>query len=406
MTYLQAGVDARAAWAVLSAARLPLHPGKVLEAVPALELLLGPSRLEVFQRLGWRPSWIKRMLELQAERELKRFELAVAQGYLPLIFSDPAYPPLLRQISSPPPVLWVRGHVEALALPAVALVGSRQANAYGLDLSARLAGDLAAAGVAVVSGGALGCDAIAHRTALERLGFTVAVLGTGIDMSYPSEHERLFAQIAETGACVSEFVPGAPPRANHFPIRNRTISGLSLGVVVVQGMRKSGALITARFALEQDRDIFAVPGWVTDPQSEGPHHLIRQGALLVSSAAEVLDALAAKLPPGVHWPERGRRGAAGDSLQLSLRLGGIERAATAGGSFSPRVAAPPSMPELEPEARLVWDALVLGSASLDVLAHRTGMSTERLGALLFELELDDLVVQAPGQLFGLKPSVG
>lgn len=401
MTYQQVGAEERAAWSVLAAARLPLHPGKLLDVLGSLLPLLSPSRADVFEQLGWRPSWIKRFLELNPEKELQRSEAAVHRGFEPLVYSDPAYPSLLRHLASPPPMLWIRGKKDALQLPAIALVGSRSANAYGLEVSIRLAGDLAAAGVCLVSGGALGCDAAAHRAALERGGTSIAVLGTGIDLDYPSEHQRLFSQLCESGACVSEFVPGTPPRATHFPIRNRLISGLSLGVVVVQGLRKSGALITARFALEQDREIFAVPGLITDPQSEGPHHLLRQGAALVSSAADVLDVLAPKLPSTVHWPEKGGRSGASAQLSFPLLRSGAE-SPSAGGT--PPVKGEQAIPALEPEARLVWEGLLQGPTNLDVLAGRTGLSTERLGAVLFELELDGLVVQTPGQLFGLRSS--
>ena len=204
---------------------------------------------------------------------------------------DARYPPLLRWIADPPPVLWVRGDPAPLAAPAVAVVGSRGASAYGLSVAERLGHDLAAAGVTVVSGGARGCDGAAHRGALSAGGATVAVLGCGPDIVYPAEHRNLYRTIVERGAVLSELGPGAPPLPAHFPRRNRIISGLVHAVVVVEASDRSGSLITAGCALEQGRDVMAVPGNVLSERHTGCHDLLRDGACLVQSAADVLEEL-------------------------------------------------------------------------------------------------------------------
>jgi len=201
------------------------------------------------------------------------------------------YPPLLAETPDPPVVLWVSGTVDVLALPSVAIVGSRAASPYGLEVAERFASDLAGCGLAVVSGLARGIDSAAHRGALEGGGPTVAVLGSGPDVIYPPEHARLAKEITERGAVVSELAPGTPPRAFHFPLRNRIISGLSRAVVVVEAAERSGSLITAECALEQGREVMAVPGSVLNGRNAGCHALIRDGAMLADSAIDVVAAL-------------------------------------------------------------------------------------------------------------------
>lgn len=209
-------------------------------------------------------------------------------------FGAAAFPPLLAQIPNPPELIWIRGDHAALTRPAVALVGSRAATRDGLLLAAEIASDLARAGFVVVSGLARGIDSAAHAAALDAGGATIAVMGTGADQVYPAEHRGLAERIAASGALVSEFPPGTPPRAFHFPLRNRIISGLSRAVVVVEAPEKSGALITAREALDQGREVMAVPGRVGGGRNRGAHGLIRDGAKLVESAVDILQEL--------QWP--------------------------------------------------------------------------------------------------------
>lgn len=223
-------------------------------------------------------------------RQMARTHLVLPRSALPLP---------LREIPDPPTRLYCVGHAGALDTPAVAVVGSRRCTRQGRDIAFALARDLGAQGMTIVSGLAYGIDAAAHRGALAGAGApTVAVLGSGLDRIYPQSHERLAAEIVENGgALVSEYEPGTGPRKHHFPARNRIVSGLCLGVVIVEASDRSGSLITARLALEQGRDVMAVPSLVSSPLASGCHRLIRQGAALVESAEHVLEALGLELKP-------------------------------------------------------------------------------------------------------------
>jgi DNA processing protein len=206
-------------------------------------------------------------------------------------WDDERYPPLLRAIADPPPVLWVRGNGAVLTRPAVAIVGSRAATPYALEVAGRLAGELADRRILVVSGLARGADGAAHRGCLAAGGATVGVLGCGLDVIYPPEHRDLAASVCGEGALVSELGPGAPPLPEHFPLRNRLISGISLAVVVVEANEKSGSLITARYALEQGRDVMAVPGSILGGRNRGSHALLKDGAKVVETADDILEEL-------------------------------------------------------------------------------------------------------------------
>lgn len=207
----------------------------------------------------------------------------------PIAWFDPRYPALLNCIADPPPVLWTWGSVSVFGRPAVAIVGSRAATPYALDVGVRLAAELAERGIVVASGLARGVDSAAHRGCLEAGGPTVAVLGSGLDKVYPAEHQGLAERIAAQGVVVSELGPGAMPLPEHFPLRNRIISGISLAVVVVEASEKSGSLITARCALEQGRDVMAVPGSVLTGRNRGSHSLLKDGAKVVESADDILE---------------------------------------------------------------------------------------------------------------------
>jgi DNA processing protein len=215
---------------------------------------------------------------------------AARHGIEPLPWGARDYPPLLAKIPDPPPLLWVRGSAPLLSLPAVAVVGSRAASSYGLQVAHEFGAGLAETGVTVVSGLARGVDSSAHRGALSR-GTTAAVFGCGANVIYPREHAALAAKIAERGVIVSELPPGAAPRQHHFPRRNRLISGLSLAVVVVEASTRSGSLQTARLALEQGREVMAVPGNVLGERNRGCHGLLRDGAMLVEKVSDILDEL-------------------------------------------------------------------------------------------------------------------
>jgi DNA processing protein len=250
-----------------------------------------------------------------------------------VVFGDRAYPARLAAIPDPPPLLWILGDADVLARPAVAIVGSRHATPSSLEIATTLARDLAGLGLVVASGFARGVDAAAHRGALEGGGLTIAVLGNGLGQVYPPEHAPLVPVIAASGAIVSELAPDAPPIPEHFPRRNRIISGLALGVVVVEASFKSGSLITARLALEQGREVMAVPGGALGGRHKGSHSLIRDGAALVESAEDVLEVLGLKiLPPDPTGDPTGGRagGPTPDPILAALEGGeGLTAAALA-----------------------------------------------------------------------------
>ena len=250
-------------------------PAAVLDALPALA------------RRGGRRRPIKVCARAAAEREM---EALAALGGRMIALGEPAYPEPLAAIADPPPVLAVRGRADLLLSDSISVVGARNASANGMHFAERLAADLGTAGLTVVSGMARGIDARAHAGAIET--GTVAVMGGGVDVVYPKENRSLFERLLTEGAVVAEAPLGTVPMGRHFPRRNRIIAGLSRGVVVVEGAARSGSLITARLALEQGREVMAVPGSPLDPRASGPNRLIRQGATLVESANDVLDALA------------------------------------------------------------------------------------------------------------------
>jgi DNA processing protein len=290
-------------------------------------------------------------------------------GIAAIAWDDPAYPLMLAAIPDPPPVLWVRGNPGVLARPAVAIVGSRAGSPYSLSVAERLAADLAGQGIVVVSGLARGVDSAAHRGAAGT-GATVAVLGSGVDVVYPHEHASLAEQIAGKGAVVSELAPGTPPRKPFFPLRNRIISGLSRAVVIVEAGEKSGSLITARAALDQGRDVLAVPGNVLSGRNRGGHALLRDGARIVETAEDVLEEL------GGGW-----QGARDPGRPLT----------TSNSSGLTASAAPPDP---------VLDSLLPGEAcDLDVIAVRTGLPVARILPRLLTLELEGRVVRAGGGRF-------
>ncbi|HUP58814.1 MAG TPA: DNA-processing protein DprA [Thermoanaerobaculia bacterium] len=216
---------------------------------------------------------------------------------------DPAYPPLLKEIIDPPLALHVRGDASLLVKPSVAMVGSRRASPYAINAAHSLGRQLAKAGLAIVSGLARGVDAASHQAALESDAKTIAVLGTGIDVIYPRSHARLFRTIERDGVIVSEFPPGTPPKRENFPVRNRVISGLAYGTVVVEATSRSGSLITARMAAEQGREVFAVPGSIFSAGSEGTHRLIQYGAKLVHDVNDILEELPGHLHVAQTPPE-------------------------------------------------------------------------------------------------------
>ena len=235
---------------------------------------------------------IERILQARKNVDLDKLWAKIeAQGIKILTWEDEAYPQRLKEIDQPPPVLYIRGDYLPDDLFAVAIVGTRRVTAYGRQIAEELAAYLASNGITVVSGLARGVDAIAHQTVLKAGGRTIGVLGSGVDKIYPPEHRGLAEKMMESGAIISDYAPGTPPDASNFPPRNRIISGLSLAVVVIEAGETSGALITAEFAAEQGREVFAVPGSILAPQSKGTNKLIQNGALPLLSVNDLMQAL-------------------------------------------------------------------------------------------------------------------
>lgn len=288
-----------------------------------------------------------------------------------IAWGDAAYPERLRELANPPLGLWCLGDAGLLTQPQLAVVGARSATVQGLENAEAFARELARCGLVVTSGLALGIDGAAHRGALmEEHGTTIAICGNGLDRVYPARHRELAHAIAARGLLVAEFPPGTPPLRENFPRRNRLISGLALGVLVVEAARDSGSLITARLAAEQGREVFAIPGSIHNPLSRGCHALIREGARLVETVQDILVELAPKLAAEVR-PEA--------------------------------VTAPPAKPGTEPASPLLA-ALGADPVSFDQLIARTGLDAGRLAAELSQLELAGRVAPGPGDTYmSVKP---
>lgn len=329
--------------------------GRALEAVPELARRGGGKRpLQVFPRAA-------------AEREL---EAAEKLGARPLFTIEPGYPKPLAWLDQPPPMIYALGRTELFAKPAIAIVGSRKASAAGQAMARSLADALGQGGLVVVSGLARGIDGAAHTAAL--MHGTIAVLAGGLDNIYPPEHANLHRQIAEHGCLVSERPPGFKPRGQDFPRRNRIISGLSLGVVVIEAARRSGSLITARMAAEQGREVFAVPGHPLDPRAEGTNTLLKSGARIVTCAGDVLEEVA----PQIASSPTGERGQA-------------EEAETRFETFEAQRSGPPPLPtDLDESDRArVTEALGAAPVSLDELVRATGLGAQNVKIALLEIAL-------------------
>ncbi|MBN1202693.1 MAG: DNA-processing protein DprA [Anaerolineae bacterium] len=284
-------------------------------------------------------------------------------GATALTLDDPDYPVLLRELPDAPPVLYVKGTLSDADQWAVAFVGTRRATAYGRDMTYRLVTPLVHAGITIISGLALGIDAAAHKAALDAGGRTIAVLGCGIDLVYPPDHRKLAEAIVENGALVTEFPPGTQPEGKNFPVRNRIISGLSLGVTVVEAPESSGALLTADSAAEQGRDVFAVPGKVTAKSSLGANRLIQSGAKLVISAEDIMD-------------------------ELNLTRSTVE-------TRTQMREIAPANPTEEALARCLGDEPL----HIDDLCQRSGLPITQVSSTLALMELKGLVRRADGMMY-------
>ncbi len=310
---------------------------------------IGPKVAASLRRFDWKP---------MVEKELRSVEKI---GVKLVTWEDEKYPFSLKHIYDPPPLLYVLGSLRRKDEVAVAVVGSRHPTSYGQAAAERIAMGLSRRGVTVVSGLARGVDTAAHRGAIAGGGRTIGVLGCGIDIIYPPENRALYDSVASQGAVISEFPLGTPPESDHFPIRNRVISGLSRGVAVVEATLRSGSLITARFALDQGRDVYAVPGNVDSARSEGTNRLIKDGAKLVTQAEDILEEI-------LHLPES-----------------------------QPAEALP--LPNLSEEEAKVFSVLGRESIHIDQVISRSAFSSPKVAAILLSLELAGHIKQLPGMRF-------
>jgi len=336
--------------------------------LPLLQGGLGPC--ELLQRPADLPEAVRRAVaDIPWQRVDQDLAWLAGAGNHFLAIDSPDYPALLADIADPPLGLFVHGDPAVLTLPQLAMVGSRNPSNGGARTATDFARHLAGAGLAITSGLAVGIDAAAHEGALAADGVTIAVTATGLDRVYPARHRELAHRIAGRGALVSEFPPGTAPLPGHFPRRNRIISGLSVGTLVVEAALRSGSLITARLALEQGREVFAIPGSIHNPLARGCHALIRQGAKLVETADDIAEELAALF----------------------------------GGLSQQSVAAAPAAPSgdrlADPAYRQLLDALGYDPLTVDGLVARTGFTANTVSSMLLLLELEGHVSSSPGGFF-------
>ncbi len=340
---------------------------------PARSLAAGAS---AWRAAGLGEAQIQRICQPDGETLQRAQRWLERAGHHLLGWHDPDYPPLLRRISSPPLALFVDGDPSLLWHAGVAIVGSRSPTAGGRDNAYSFAKAFAASGTAVISGMAAGIDAAAHEAALSvPQGVTVAVLGTGPDLAYPPHHAGLRERIAAQGAVVSEHPPGTPAKPAHFPSRNRILAGLALGTLVVEATERSGALITARQAGDNGREVFAVPGSIHNPMARGCHRLIREGAGLVENAQEVLDAL----------------------VPMASELADFLRGRLAGSTARPHIGSDAALAPLNPDYQPLWLALGHDPTGMDLLVERTGLTAAELSSMLLVMELDGRVAVEHGR---------
>jgi len=342
----------------------------------------------------------------------RTLEWASVPGNTIVTLADCAYPPALLTMPDPPPLLYVKGRLDLLHARAVAIVGSRSATPQGIDDARRFAQALSDAGLAIVSGLALGIDGAAHRGGLSGPGGTIAVIGTGADLVYPPLHHALAHEIATNGTIVSEWPLGTPARPANFPQRNRLIAGLASGVLIVEAAMRSGSLITARFANEMGRDVFAIPGSIHAPLSRGCHRMIKQGAKLVETPEDILEEFGftvqseAAAAPVSKPRKRGKTrrsedagtGPATSEFALQLQDASGSGCAARGKPASASWASA-SLKPADPEAERLLDALGHSPATLEILAERTDMDGATLQSLLLQLELSGRIGTLPGGRF-------
>jgi DNA processing protein len=354
----------------------PRTAGRLLDRFGTPERVIAESRRDLADA-GLSPETIAALKEPDASALERTLDWGARPDAHILTRADSRYPQSLAEISDAPPLLYVRGDPDLLAEPQVAIVGSRNPTPAGLEITRDFARWLAGRGLLVTSGLAIGIDGAAHAGALES-GRTIAVLGTGPDRVYPASHRDLARRIADSGALVSEFPPGQGPLAQNFPRRNRIISALSFGVLVTEAALKSGSLITARFALEQGREVFAVPGSIRNPLSRGCHALIRDGAKLVEEPAEII----AELAP---------------VLRGVLLAGSSESSSSSSEDGAP--ASGSAFQSLDSDQRALLEAMGFEPLAPDELIARSGRTAQEVSSMLLVLELEGHVSSSPGGRF-------
>lgn len=350
----------------------PLTMARLFEAFGGPRRALNANADDIRRRTGLSERLARSIADFDPpEGEIRKdLELLEKLGVRVITRWDADYPAILQEIYDPPALLFVRGEIVSKDSRAVAVVGTRNPSRYGLEMAEQISADLARAGVTVVSGLARGIDAAAHAATLKAGGRTIGVLGCGIDVLYPRENESLMEEIVSSGAVVTEFRPGIAPLATNFFRRNRIVSGLAKGAVVVEATRKSGSLITARHALDQNREVFAVPGNAMNLRSRGPHHLIKEGAVLTESAEDILEAL---------FPTT--------ELQAEPLLFELQD----------------EVVQLSETARRVLERIDPDPVPIDILVESLEMEAGKLAGVLLELELKGLIRQHPGKMFALAP---
>lgn len=339
-------------------------------------------------------SLLEKQLGCPLEREL---ELIQEFGCHIITFYDEAYPPLLKQIDTPPLLLYVRGELRPEDNLSIAIVGSRNAKDYGRRVSYQLAHQLVNRGMTVVSGFAMGIDTCAHRGALEAGGRTIAVFGNGLSLIYPAGNKELVDKVIESGALISEFPMGMKPMSENFPRRNRIISGLTLGTVVVEASNRSGALITARLASEQGREVFAVPGEIFSELSTGTHSLIDKGAKLIGTVDDLIDALPQHT---IHQIAASKPAIAQQKNREVSHVPEVGKNKTKPIEKTPEQALPVTPPpDLTDDEKTIFDAIEVPSSHIDTIVRMTQMPISQVSSVLLMLELKGVIQQLPGKLF-------
>jgi DNA processing protein len=352
----------------------PVSAKRLLSAFRTPKRIFEASENELKEIEGITKSKIKDICGFNSWEEVgKQIEAAQAHNVRIIRYTDEEYPESLRHIDGSPVILYAKGGFEKKDKYAVAIVGSRNMTPYGKKITEEIASDLASCGLTIVSGMARGIDAVSHKSALKAKGRSIAVLGSGLDNPYPPENEKLFEELSDKGCVISEFPIGTPPNRENFPQRNRLISGLSLGVLVVEAASRSGSLITAGFALEQGKDVFAVPGNITSGNSEGTNELIKKGAKLVQKAEDILEEIAPHL--------RGLKNSINNDFSakgLSIDTTGLE---------------------ITGEEKAICNVLGIEPRHIDIISREAGIQTGKALGILLGLEIKGIVKQAEGKRF-------